>query len=359
MRPWLLVLAALFATATGRADVVTKAVEYRHGNVVLEGSLVYDSPGGGRRPGVLVAHDDGGTHPLARQHAARLARLGYIAFALDLYGKGVQPQDPRQAGGKAGLPQRDRPALRARAEAGLGVLRRQPQVDPRKLAAVGYGIGGTAVLELARGNADLEGVVCIHGDPSPAASGAARPIQASVLVLLGADDPFLPPAHLAAFEQEMRAEEVDWQVIRYGAAVHGFTNPRHGRDRTRGLAYDATADRRAAEAVKAFLAELFPASPTRAEIPLPPGVPAKVAKVLQHVDETATALDGYEGGRNFLNLEKLLPEKDAQGRRLRYREWDVNPLKPGVNRGPERLVTGSDGSAYFTGDHYRSFKRIR
>jgi guanyl-specific ribonuclease Sa len=96
---------------------------------------------------------------------------------------------------------------------------------------------------------------------------------------------------------------------------------------------------------------------------LPRGVPAKVATVLKHIDETKLAPKGYEGGRTFLNLgrdgEESLPRRDAQGRAISYHEWDVNPHVPGVNRGPERLVTGSDGSAYYTGDHYRTFTKIR
>ena len=95
------------------------------------------------------------------------------------------------------------------------------------------------------------------------------------------------------------------------------------------------------------------------EIKLPKGVPAKVGKVLKYVDEHDKAPEGYEGGRHFGNFEKRLPEKDAKGKALKYREWDVNSLKKGVNRGPERLVTGSDGSAYYTDDHYKSFKKIR
>src|SRR5262249_19283337 len=95
------------------------------------------------------------------------------------------------------------------------------------------------------------------------------------------------------------------------------------------------------------------------EIKLPKGVPAKVGKVLKYVDEHDKAPDGYEGGRHFGNFEKRLPEKDAKGKAIKYREWDVNPLKKGVNRGPERLVTGSDGSAHYTEDHYRTFKKIR
>lgn len=100
-------------------------------------------------------------------------------------------------------------------------------------------------------------------------------------------------------------------------------------------------------------------APKRDETELPAGVPAKVGKVLKYVDEHGKALAGYEGGRTFLNAEKHLPRKDADDKPIKYREWDVNPHRPGVNRGAERLVTGSDGSAYYTNDHYRSFKKIR
>jgi dienelactone hydrolase len=365
----LLALAAVAPPAA--AEVVTRPVAYRHGDVALEGCLAYDTAGGARRPGVLVAHEEGGNGAQARQRAVQWARQGYVAFAVDLYGKGVRPRDAKEAAARAGLGRPDRQVPRARVEAGLNLLRRQAQVDPERLAAVGYGVGGTAVLELARGGADLEGVVCVHGDLSTPAPADAKQIKASVLVLAGSDDPRASPEKLAAFEEEMRAGGVDWQVIRYGGAARDFTDPQAGRDLSQGRAYDASADRRAAEAIKTFLAELFPAprpaagpqkpqnpSPNK-EMTLPKGVPAKAAQVLRHVDEEGRAPDGYEGGRTFLNLEKLLPGTDSRGRRIKYREWDVNPLRPGVNRGAERLVTGSDGSAYYTGDHYRSFKKIR
>ena len=99
--------------------------------------------------------------------------------------------------------------------------------------------------------------------------------------------------------------------------------------------------------------------PAKPDVKLPKGVPAKVAKVLRYVDEHDKAMPGYEGGRNFGNFEKRLPQTDKKNRRIRYREWDVNPLKKGVNRGAERLVTGSDGGAYYTKDHYKSFIKIR
>jgi len=100
-------------------------------------------------------------------------------------------------------------------------------------------------------------------------------------------------------------------------------------------------------------------APAKPEIKLPKGVPAKVAKVLSYVDEHDKAPPNYVGGRNFGNFEKRLPQTDKKNRKIRYREWDVNPRKGGVNRGAERLVTGSDGSAYYTKDHYKSFIKIR
>jgi dienelactone hydrolase len=375
MRRWHLALAVLCCAAVAaRAEVVTRPVEYRHGDTVLEGCLAHDNATAAKRPGILLAHQDGGNSTLARQRAGQWARFGYVVFAIDLYGKGVRPKDAKEAAAKAGLASKDRKRLRSRAEAGLNVLRKQPQVNPEKLAAIGYGVGGTAVLELARGGAELEGVICVHGDLSTPTPEDGKRISASVLALLGTDDPLIPLDQVTAFEEEMRSGGVDWQVIRYGGVAHDFTNPQAGRDLARGSAYDATADRRAAAAIQLFLTEAFPADKpvttnakpgpkekpaAKDEIALPPGVPAKVAKVLQHVEDEGRPLAGYEGGRTFLNIERLLPQQDAKGRRIKYREWDVNPLRPGVNRGAERLVTGSDGSAYYTSDHYRSFKKIR
>ncbi len=113
-----------------------------------------------------------------------------------------------------------------------------------------------------------------------------------------------------------------------------------------------------AAAAAAATAAQAPA-PVRKDVRLPPGVPSRVGRVLESVDDHGSAPDGYQGGRTFLNIERQLPQTDRRGRRVRYREWDVHPLRPGYNRGPERLVTGSDGSAYYTDDHYRTFKKIR
>ena len=361
--PWL--LAALVLTPPAHAEIVTKPVEYAHGGTALEGVLVYDTAATGKRPGVLVAHDQGANSAAARTRAAQFARLGYVAFSVDLFGKGVAPKDAADAATRLGLTGKDRKLVRERTAAAREALEKQPQVDGKRVAAVGYGAGGTAVLELARAKADLEGVVAVHGDLTPTGDDG-KSVGASVLVFLGADDPKVSPAQVAAFEAEMQKGGVDWQLVRYGGVAGDFTNPQAGRNLKAGRAYDPDADRRTADAIRLFLAECFPppkapvAKPVaKAPAPKPAGVPARVLKVLEYVEEHEEAMTGYEGGRTFGNFERRLPIATDKGQRLKYREWDVNPLRPGVNRGAERLVTGSDGSAYYTADHYATFQKIR
>src|SRR5262249_9688317 len=150
-----------------------------------------------------------------------------------------QAKNPQEAAQMAAPYKKDRHLMRARANAGLEVLRKQAKVDPARLAAIGYCFGGTTVLELARGGADLAGAVSFHGDLSPPNPTDARNIKGKVLALHGADDPFVPPDQVKAFEDEMRKAGVDWQLVMYGDAVHSFTNPSAGIDKKRGAAYNA------------------------------------------------------------------------------------------------------------------------
>ncbi|MFO0807382.1 MAG: dienelactone hydrolase family protein [Gemmataceae bacterium] len=361
-----LVVASISASVSS-GEVVVRPTEYRHGDVVLEGILAWDTVNAGKRGGVLIAHEVVGNGAVARSRATQYAKLGYVAFALDLFGKGVTPRDTADATARLGLAGRDRTLIRGRTEAALALLVKQPQADPKRIAAVGYGLGGTALLELARSGADLEGVVVLHGDLTTPNPADGKKVSAAVLAIVGGDDPKITPANVAAFEEEMRGGGVDWQVLRLGGVGHDFTNPQAGRNLKTGSAYDADADARGHAHVRAFLAESLAApqatvakSPTPKAAPLPAkGIPEKVLKILAYVDEHGEAMPNYEGGRTFGNFERRLVLNDSQGRRIRYREWDVNPLRPGVNRGAERLVTGSDGSAYFTDDHYNSFKKIR
>jgi dienelactone hydrolase len=206
---------------------------------------------------VLVVHDWMGVGPYTRGRAEQLAKLGYVAFVADVYGKGIRPTSPREAGEQAGKFKRDRPLLRARMVAALAELRRQPNVLPGKVAAIGYCFGGTAALELARAGADLAGVVSFHGGLDSPTPADAKAIKAKVLVLHGADDPFVPPAEVLAFEEEMRGGGVDWTLVKYSGAVHAFTIPGAGNDNSKGAAYNAAADRRSWRAMRDFFDEVL------------------------------------------------------------------------------------------------------
>jgi dienelactone hydrolase len=260
MRKTLGILVAALVLAAGlpaQARLQHRMVEYRQGDAVMEGYLVYDDARSGKRPGVLVVHEWMGIGPYAMKRADQLAQLGYVAFAADIYGKGVRPRNQQEAGAQSGKYRGNRPLLRQRVNAALDVLKQEPHTDTGRLAAIGYCFGGTTVLELARSGAEVAGVVSFHGGlgtPSPA---DARQIKGKVLVLHGADDPFVKAEEVQAFEDEMRKGGVDWQLVAYGGAVHSFTNPAAGNDNSKGAAYNERAERRSWEAMKAFFADIF------------------------------------------------------------------------------------------------------
>lgn len=246
----------LLASIAG-AGVKTQAVTYSQGETTLEGFLAWDDAITAKRPGILVIHQWMGLTDNERMRAEMLAKLGYVALAVDVYGKGVRPASAQEAGALAGKYKGDRGLLRARVVAGLEELRRNPLVDPRRIAAIGYCFGGTAAIELARSGADVAGVVSFHGGlDSPTPADGAR-IKAKVLALHGADDPFVPADQVAAFEKEMRDGGVDWQLVAYGGAVHAFTQKEAGNDNSKGAAYNERADHRSWEAMRAFFSELF------------------------------------------------------------------------------------------------------
>ncbi len=253
----IIALSILGWSVAASAGVVTRAVEYRHEDKVLEGYLAYDDSISTQRPGVIVVHEWTGLGPYAKMRTEQLAKLGYIAFAVDMYGKGVLAKDAKEAAALSGIYTSNRQLMRSRAYAGLEVLRNQKLTDPRRLVAIGYCFGGTTVLEMARGGADLAGVVSFHGELSTPNPGDAGNIKAKVLVLHGADDPVVPAQQVLAFQDEMRKARVDWQMVSYGGAVHSFTNPGAGNDPSRGSAYNEKADIRSWEAMRLFFAEIF------------------------------------------------------------------------------------------------------
>lgn len=253
--PYLLMSGLLSVTA--RADIRIEPVEYKDGNTVLEGLVAYDAKKAAKRPGILVVHEWTGINSYTRLRLKKLAELGYTAFAADIYGKGVRPSDPQEAGRVATIYKDNRDLLRRRVNLAFEQLKKQKTVDVKKTAAIGYCFGGTAVLELARSGADTLGIVSFHGGLSTPTPKDAKQIKAKVLALHGADDQFVKPEEVAAFEQEMRDGKVDWQLVKYSKAVHSFTNPEAGSDPSKGIAYNAEADRRSWIEMQNFFDELF------------------------------------------------------------------------------------------------------
>lgn len=239
------------------AKIITAPVEYKDGDTVLEGFVAYDDSIQGNRPGVLVIHDWTGLQDYTKSRAEQLAGLGYVAFAADIYGKGVRPTEPKDCAAQAGKYKKDLPLLRKRVAAGLDVLKKQPGTDSKKLAAIGYCFGGTSVLELARSGAELNGVVSFHGNLASSMPATAGQVKASILVCHGADDPHVKPDEVAAFKEEMKAANAKMEFISYPNAVHSFTKPAAGNDNSKGSAYNEKADKESWEAMKSFFAGLF------------------------------------------------------------------------------------------------------
>ena len=234
-------------------SIDTELVRYQDGDVELSGMFVWDDTQTEKRPGILVIHGGAGLDNHARKQARRLAELGYVALACDMYGEGVMGDRQRVMARIAELcaqPGR----LSRRAAAGLQVLRSHPMVDGR-VAAVGYCFGGMTVLELARSGAELMGAVSVHGTLKTAQCCQAGAVKAKILVCHGALDPHVLMAQVNDFIVEMTDAATDWQLIVYGGALHGFTH--EGDSPLPGVAYNALADARSGIAIREFLTEVF------------------------------------------------------------------------------------------------------
>ncbi|MCS6926141.1 MAG: dienelactone hydrolase family protein [Candidatus Binatia bacterium] len=235
----------------------TQSIEYRDGDVTLRGFLAFDDQMAEKRPGVLVMPEAFGLGTHAKKCAARLAALGYVALAGDPYGNGLEVRDLQEAIKLATALRADPAKFRQRARAALDKLATLPQVDSDQLAAIGYCMGGSFVLELARDGAPLKGVVSFHGALETQRPAVTGQVKAKVLVCHGAEDPFVPPAQVTAFAEEMTKAGVDWQLISYGGTVHSFTNPEAGSLNTPGLAYNRLSDERSWKAMRMFFDEIF------------------------------------------------------------------------------------------------------
>ncbi|AKT38394.1 dienelactone hydrolase family protein [Chondromyces crocatus] len=222
----------------------------------FEGVVAWDPAHEGRRPGVLVGHTWMGQGEMEAERAAALAELGYVGFAVDVYGKGRRATTPEEAGRLMGELNQDRQALQGRMAAALATLRGLAVVDAKRTAAMGYCLGGKCVLDLARSGSDVNGVVSIHGVFDAPPFPNAETITAKVLVLHGWDDPLATPEQTVALAKELSASKADWQIHAYGGAMHAFT-ARGLNEPSKGLAYHANAARRSWQATLNFFEELF------------------------------------------------------------------------------------------------------
>ena len=208
-----------------QAEIIGKEISYQQGDTVMKGYVAYDDSIKQQRPGVLVVHEWWGHNDYARQRARQLAKLGYTALAVDMYGDGKQADHPKNAGKFASAVAGNMPLAKARFEAALATLKAQPTVMADQVAAIGYCFGGGIVLNMARQGVDLKGVVSFHGSLATQNPASAGDIKAKVRVFNGAADPMVKAEHIAAFEQEMKNAGVDYKLVNYPDAKHAFTNP--------------------------------------------------------------------------------------------------------------------------------------
>ena len=242
------------------SDIRGEPVEYIAENVVLKGYLTYDHSVKGKRPGILVVHEWWGHNEYARKRARMLAKLGYTALAVDMYGEGKQAEHPKEAGNFAQEIMQNMHLGRERFMAALDLLRQHETVDTDRIAAIGYCFGGSVVLEMARSGMDLDGVVSFHGGLSTKEPAQPGEVKAKILVCNGADDQFIPPEQIDAFREEMQKARADFRIISYEGAKHSFTNPdadSYAKKFDLPLAYNAGADKKSWSNMQKFLRTIF------------------------------------------------------------------------------------------------------
>lgn len=235
----------------------TTGENFSYAKGAFEGFVARPQGASSPAPGILMIHNWMGVSDETRFQAKRFAELGYVVLAADVYGKGVQPKDAAEAGSLAGKFKGDRKLFRNNLLTALDALKALKGVDPKRLAVVGYCFGGTGALELARAGAPVKAAVSFHGGLDSPTPADGKKIRAEVLAHHGAIDPFVKAEDVAAFEAELKAAKVKYELIRYPGAVHSFTEKAAGTDTSKGAAYNAEADAKSFETTRAFLKRVF------------------------------------------------------------------------------------------------------
>ncbi len=263
-----LLIAILGMAAVSSAEIKSEEVTYQSDGLTMKGYIAYNDAIKGKRPGVLVVHEWWGQTENVRNRARMLAELGYTGMAIDMYGNGKTTTHPAEAGKFTEEVMKNMDDAKKRFVAAMDVLKKHPTVDPNRIGAIGYCFGGSVVLEMARQGVDLNGVVSFHGGldlKTPAKSGD---IKAKILVCHGGDDKFVSAEVLEKFKKEMKDAGADMQVIVYPGAKHGFTNPgadELGKTNNIPIGYNAEADKKSWEDMKAFFKKVFGLGITRVQ----------------------------------------------------------------------------------------------
>jgi dienelactone hydrolase len=220
-------LVAALQTTPAAAEIKTQTVDYKQGGTALEGYLAYDDSANGKRPGVLMLHRYDGMSDFTRRQTEMIAKMGYVAFAPDIYGKTVRPKATPEFVEQSKIYNADRQLMRARAQAGFDVLRQTPMVDTARIAMLGYCFGGTVAVELAGTGVPVVGTVAIHGSFRDHAPEAHKNIKGRFLILHGAEDPIAPLDEVNKLIKDFRAAKVEWQMELYSGSEHGFSVPKN------------------------------------------------------------------------------------------------------------------------------------
>lgn len=252
-----LIAVTFLSQYVGAQNLTSKTVEYGPAGQKFVGYTTAPMNLKKSTPGILIIHNWMGLTDETKKQADRFAKLGYVVFAADIYGKDQGPKDVKAAGALAGKYKADRKLFRERLNLALTELKKQKNVDGKQLVVAGYCFGGTGALELVRSGADIVAAISFHGGLDSPTPADGKNIKAKVLALHGAIDPFVSATDVNAFEDEMKNNNIDYQLVKYGNAVHSFTEIGAGNDNSKGAAYNESSDRRSFVAADNFLKENF------------------------------------------------------------------------------------------------------